>query len=261
MLLTWSIRGLRAGAAALITAAWLAAPPALGAETPSSPTDGTDWHFVITPYLWGVGLDGDTRIGRLPSAGVEASFSELLDVLDLGLMATFEGRRGRWGFLVDGFYVKLSETVDASNPTFGSVDVEFVQEIYSGAAFYRVLEGKTSIDVLFGPRYTSLRPEMTLVGGVAAGRQRSGKTDWWDGVAGTRVLYHPTAAWSILGYLDVGAGSDDLSWQGAVGAGYDFKKVVGLRFGYRYLHYDYDDGNFVYDMAMAGPYLGASFRW
>jgi hypothetical protein len=46
-----------------------------------------------------------------------------------------------------------------------------------------------------------------------------------------------------------------------VGGGYAFEKVVSLRFGYRYLRFDYESGSFVYDMAMAGPYLGVGFRF
>jgi opacity protein-like surface antigen len=209
----------------------------------------------------GRGPRRDIKVGRLPATGVEASFSDIVSVLDVGLMAAFEGRRGPWGFLVDGFYVKMSDTVAAKNPQFGNADVEMVQEIYTLGGSYRALEGKTSVDVLFGTRYASIDSDLALSGGIASGRAVSGGGSWWDGFVGGRVLYRPTDHWSIMGYADVGAGSDDVSWQVIAGGGYEFKKLVALRFGYRYISFDYHRGQLVYDMAIAGPYLGVGFRF
>jgi hypothetical protein len=192
---------------------------------------------------------------------VEASFSDLWSVLDLGLMGAFEGRRDRWGFIADGLYFKLSETVPAPDPQFGSADVELVQEIYSAAGMYRAVEGTTSVDLMLGARYVNLEPELTLSGGVAPGRSVSGDASWWDGFVGSRVLYRPDDRWSIVGHGDVGTGGPDLSWQVFVAGAYDFNEVVSLRFGYRYLNLDYDNGSFVYDMATAGPFLGVGFRF
>lgn len=231
----------------------------LHAQTAAPKTEG--WRFEVTPYLWGAGLDGDIEVGRLPATGVEASFSDIASVLDIGLMAAFEGRRDRWGFLVDGFYVSLSDTVAAKNPQFGNADVEMVQEIYALAGTYRAREGKTSVDVVFGARYASIDSDLTLSGGIASGRAVSGDVSWWDGFVGGRVLYRPGDHWSIMGYADVGAGSDDVSWQVIAGGGYEFEKLVALRFGYRYISFDYDNGRLVYDMAIAGPYLGVGFRF
>src|SRR5580765_7864644 len=72
-------------------------------------SSSNDWEFGVAPYLWGAGVDGDVKIGRLPATGVEASFSDLLDVLDIGGMLAFEGRKGTWGFIFDGIYLKLED--------------------------------------------------------------------------------------------------------------------------------------------------------
>ena len=230
--------------------------PAVPAQS-SAPT----WEWELTPYLWGAGLDGEVKVGRLPASGVEASFSDLWDVLDIGLMAAFEGHREPWGFLVDAFYVELSDSAPAANPAFGEVEVELVQQMYQFAATYRVLEGKTSVDVLGGARWYILQPDLTLNGGPAAGRSVSGDEDWWDGFAGARVRHEINDRWWLTGGADIGAGGSDLSWQLLAGAGCRIGKRSSLKFGYRYLSVDYENGDVLSDMATSGPYVGAGFKF
>lgn len=235
-----------------------AASPALAGSAPPQPKG---WEFAITPYLWGAGLDGDVKVGRLPSAGVEASFSDLLHVLDFGLMGAFEARKDRWGVLSDAVYVKVQDTKTAPNPAFGDAEADVVQQMYSAAGTYRVLEGTTSVDVLVGARYEYISADLGLSGGIGSGRRVSDSKSWWDGFAGARVVYRPAKAWTVNGYLDVGAGGSKLSWQAVAGASYAFNKTVALAFGIRYLSEDYDNGTFVYDVAMAGPFAGVAFRF
>ena len=237
------------------------AAPVANPVAPQTATAATKaWHFDVTPYLWGVGLDGEVKVGRLPAGGVEASFSDLVEVLDLALMGAFEARRERYGILVEAFYTELSENVDPSDPAFGEVDAELDNEFYTLAGSYRVLDGKTTLDILAGARYTSLKTSLELSGGVASGRTVSDDQSWWDGFAGLHVVFH-AERWFIAGYGDLGAGGSDLTWQVVAGGGYEFTRLLALKFGYRYLSYDYENDDFLYDMAMAGPYMGLGFRF
>ena len=220
---------------------------------------GPDWEFGIAPYLWGAGIDGDVKIGRLPSQGVEVSFSDLLDVLDIGGMLAFEGRKGRWGFVVDGIYLKFEDDAPAPDPTFGTVNAELTQQWYTAAATCRVIDGKVALDLLGGARFTDMDVDLSLAGGVASGRAVSRGTDWWDGIVGGRVRYKPTEHWMIMGYLDAGLGGSDLTWQFAGGASYSFNKTIAVGAGYRILDQDYDKSGFQYDTAVAGPYVGVRF--
>ena len=218
-----------------------------------------DWEFGVAPYLWGAGIDGDVKIGRLPSQGVEVSFSDLLDVLDIGGMLAFEGRKGRWGFVVDGIYLKFEDDAPAPDPTFGTVNAELTQQWYTAAATCRVIDGKVALDLLGGARFTDMDVDLSLAGGVASGRAVSRGTDWWDGIVGGRVRYKPTEHWTIMGYLDAGLGGSDLTWQLAGGASYSFNKTIAVGAGYRVLDQDYDKSGFQYDTAVAGPYVGVRF--
>lgn len=252
-----SARRLTAG---LVAVTVIAAAPAL-AGSPSTVPKNEGWQFDATPYIWAAGLDGDVKIGRLPAGGVEASFSDIWNALHFALMGSFEGRKGAWGFMADAVYFDVSQSEPTSNALFGEAGASFVQQMYTGVATYRILDGNLALDLLLGARYSSLATDVTLTPGAAPGRSGSASKNWWDAVGGARVVYHPDVRWSVAGYLDVGGGGSKFAWQAVAGAGYQFNKVVSLKFGYRYIRVDYEDGDFLYDMASAGPYAGVGFHF
>jgi hypothetical protein len=242
----------------LVLACFALAPASAQSAPPASPTG---WQFQITPYLWGSGLSGDVGVGKLQATGVEASFSDILSDLHFAFMGAFEARTGRWGFLTDAIYVDLSASKPTPNGLFGNADVSLTDQIYTALGMYRVSDGKCKVDVLFGPRYSSLDTDLTLTSGVAAGRTASGGVSWWDAIGGARLTWQSEKGWLVSGYADIGGGSDDFTWEAVAAGGYRFKKLVTLSLGYRYLSVDYDDDRVVYDMAMAGPFLGVGFRF
>jgi opacity protein-like surface antigen len=58
-----------------------------------------------------------------------------------------------------------------------------------------------------------------------------------------------------------GGGGSELTWQALAGVDGTFSKHLSAKFGYRYLDFDYDQDDFVYDMAMAGGYAGLGIRF
>lgn len=65
----------------------------------------------MTPYLWGSNISGDGEAGGA-EIEVSTSFSDLLELLNLGFMSTFEGRRGRWILVSDLFAAQLGDEQD-----------------------------------------------------------------------------------------------------------------------------------------------------
>jgi len=241
----------------LVAAASFASP----ARAQSTPPKDDGWRFDATPYLWGAGINGDIKIGRLPTGGVEASFSEIFNSLHFAAMAAFEGRKDRWGFIVDAIYMDLSQSTPTPQAAFGDADGSLNEQLYTGLASYRVLDGNVAVDVFAGPRYVSLDADLTLTSGSAAGRAASASKSWWDGVGGARVLWHLERNWFVTGLVDVGGGGSKFTWEALVGAGYEFNKTISVKFGYRYLSVDYDTSSFLYDVATAGPFAGVGFRF
>jgi hypothetical protein len=62
----------------------------------------------------GGGMQGNIKVGRLPEAGVEMGFGDILKSLSFGFMGALEGHKERWGFLFDMIlHEGLPERADA----------------------------------------------------------------------------------------------------------------------------------------------------
>jgi len=207
------------GRGLLAVVALAAAIPAIAQET--RPSDA--WQFELTPYLWTAGLKGSVEAGSLPKTNVDMSFSDIFDMLDFAAMGTFEARKGRFGILLDGIYMKLSTGANASRTGAGPIgatasanaDLEVKETIFSAALAYRVTEGgPTAVDLLGGARYVKVEATANIDGSFFA-RTRSvegtGEDNWTDPYIGVRVLHKLNDRWTLAGYADYGgfgAGSD-----------------------------------------------------
>ncbi len=255
---------------AILTALGLV-PAATHAQA-ASPDGG--WSFEFTPYIWGAAMSGEVEAGPLPAIGVDMSFSDILDNLDAGLMGAFEARKGRWGLLLDAIYMKLAHSATASRTGPGpvgasataSAELEITQTVYAAAVAYRVIEGRSPLDVIGGARYAKLEADARIDGsfyaqtGSVAG---SAEKSWVDPYVGVRAQHPIADRWTLVGYADVGGfgvGSE-FTWQAIAGINYEFSRTIAGKLGYRYMAVDYDKDGFRYDMANSGLYLGVGIRF
>jgi opacity protein-like surface antigen len=93
------------------------------------------------------------------------------------------------------------------------------------------------------------------------GRSLVRNRDWVDGYVGLRARAPLGERWTLTGYADMGAGGADLTWQLMAGVDYALSRDATARLGYRYFKVEYDKGEFLYDMATAGFYLGVGIRF
>lgn len=231
---------------------------ALAQSPPSSNDDA--WHFVVTPYLWMAGLNGNTRIGPLAEKNVDAPFSDVLGNLSAAFMGLFEARKNRWIILLDTFYVSLSQT---SGPLLGgelgTAKIKLDQTILGLGGAYRVAENENSfVDVGLGVRYMNLDAHITFSQShlLPSGLTHSESVDWTDGIVAIRGSYDLSSRWAIYGYADLGTGGSKWSGQLLAGAKFTMSRHTALDFGYRVLAEDYDSSGFLYDVRTEGPYLG-----
>lgn len=266
-----SAKRLHAAGLALATAVMFSAAPA---TAQSSGASRDAWSYEFTPYLWAAGMKGDTQAGSLPKTTTDMSFSDVLDVLDFGLMGAFEARKGRWGLFADAMYMKVSDSATVSRVGAGpfgatltaNANVSMKQTMLAAAVMYRAIEGRTPLDIIGGLRYNKLDVEATAdftLLGLAASRTRSGDKDWVDPYIGVRIQQPLSDRWTFVGYADVGGfgvGSDS-TYQLAAGFNYAFSQSVSAKVGYRHLKVDYDKGGFLYDMKTDGLYLGVGIRF
>ena len=62
----------------------------------------------------------------------------------------------------------------------------------------------------------------------------------------------------LFGYLDIGTGESDLTWQALAGIGYRFKRF-DVHAVYRYLSWDFDDNPALDELDISGPAVGLRF--
>jgi opacity protein-like surface antigen len=259
-----------AGLVAVSACATLTAfsPHAIAAE------GGQPWQFEFTPYLFAAGLNGTTGVRGI-TADVEVPVDKLVQQLDSAFMANFEARKENWLFAFDAFYVRLEGQASRSwrgpfgiGSATGNLEVTAKQQIYQPSVGYRVFDDGTTFDIIGAARYMKIDSELDLVvttGGLLPGgaRSLSGSKSWWDPVVGARVTVPFAENWSLVGYADVGGfgvGSD-FSYQAAAGVDWQFARSFSAKAGYRYLHQDFEDDGFVWDMALQGFYLGLGIRF
>jgi hypothetical protein len=233
------------------------------------------WQFEITPYFLAASQRGDVGI-RGVTADVDMSFKDIWDKLNAGFMAAFEARKGPWIFAVDGLYFRLKgeETRSWQGPLgivsiTGEVEATTTQQLYQLSAGYRLIDEITKLDLIGAMRYNHLDIDLDLVvttsGNLFPGltRNLSGSKDWWDPVIGMRLITPFSQKWSFIGYADLGGfgvGSD-FTFQAIAGIKYQFSKVVSAKLAYRYLYQDFEEDDFVWDMAAHGPMIGFGFTF
>ncbi len=212
------------------------------------------WDFEVTPYLWLAGIDGDVTVGG-NKADIDMEFDDIFESVDAGggLMATAQ----RGSFVIWGQYDYVGMDSDKLDnaPAGGSVQTDsFLGALAGGYQFQTPLEGFT-IDLMGGVRYAWMNSEVEITG-VGSGED---SVDIVDGIAVVRPMLRVAQKWRFDFLFDIGAGDSDLVWEVQPSVQYQLCHSLGLRLGYRYLHYDVEGeaGN-TFDAAFHGLILGAS---
>lgn len=228
------------------TALWTHGAMAQVVHEPSS----EKWQYMVAPYLWATAIDGNVTV-RNTDIEVDASFSDLLDVLDIAFAIRLEAQKGKWGYFADVFYASLE--VDGQTPA-GKLEVDNKMTIYELGGVY---EFNPSLQGLFGLRGQGLEVDVNLrgVGDV------TGDQDWIDGFVGLRFFPVRGEKWLMFLRGDVGAGDSDSVLNGVIGGGYRFNRTWSLIGAYRMMSTDFEDGDFAWDIDMSGlgVALGISF--
>ncbi|MEM7144476.1 MAG: hypothetical protein AAF591_05035 [Verrucomicrobiota bacterium] len=131
-----------------------------------------DWSLELRPYLWTANLKGDVGVQGL-TVPVDVSFGDVLDNLDFAFAGEAELRYRRWGFFVDGNYIKMSPGIDeVPLGLFDTVGIEIKQVLLAMGVLYRVAEwDRGYLDVGAGAQYTSVDQTLNFVpdeGAIAA---------------------------------------------------------------------------------------------
>lgn len=231
------------------------------ALTPSIATaqSGSRWTNQGLVYLLGPTLDGTTGVGDLQTE-VDMGMSDVFDAIDKGFLGMYRGEGERWGMLVDVVYMDLKMDAEGSRGVL-SGELELEQTLAIASATWRLND---SLRLMGGAMYADLSTEVALTGPQTT-RMANVSEDWVDPVLGAVFETPVGAGWEFAGSAQVGGfgvGSDlVVILSGAMF--YRFNDWSSLSLGYRYLDFDYDDGDgadrFKFDMKQHGPLIGFRF--
>jgi len=233
------------------------------------------WNIELTPYFWAAELKGHATL-RGRTGPVDASFSDILDKLDIAFMGRLEAWQGKWGLFFDGLYMDLgAEFTTPRGLVSTDIDVKMTMlEFGLGYHLWETQVGKEvsqklSFDLLGGGRYINLDGEIDIktngpLADIVSGRKFGRREEWVDPIVGGRLRWGlneklAAAVRFDFGGFDIGEGSN-LTWNLLAGIDYKIKENMSLKAGYRIFDLDYDSGSgsneFGIDAQFRGPIFG-----
>ncbi len=258
----------RSGWAAVAVVTWLGASPA-HAQVGVAAADDGGWHFDVSLPGWVAGLKGTVSFKGLPEQPVEASFSDVLKNLDMGVVGHFEGRKGRAGFGTDILYFNLGADLATDQPVLGrlGLQADIRQAQWENFGFHRLAKGDAETgnpgfaDVLVGIRYTGINVQ--IKGNDFEGTKRT--FDWVDGMLGLRGYAPLGKKAGLRARGDIAGFGSDFTWQLEGDLTYRASERWSFEAGYRYMDIDYDKGSGVdrkvYKIATKGPLVVVHYAW
>jgi hypothetical protein len=226
------------------------------------PGSSEEWKFTIAPYGWFTALDADTTVGDTTSS-IDASISDILDVLEFAGFIHGEAQKGRWGVFGDVMYAKLGEDFNVrvgNRPILkyrASADMALKLFVAETGGFYRFGDEDLSFDLLGGARYYWLDIDLNLPGPLGIERD----TDWVDAFGGGRLQGKLSDRWGFSLRADIGGGGSEISANGAALLGYRMTENSTLMFGYKALYFDYEGSKAEQEQTMHGPAIGVAFQF
>jgi hypothetical protein len=233
-----------------------------------STASADDWNFVVAPYLLVPSITGDASLGRIDSADVDISGSDILKSLELGAMLQVEARHSSgWGGMLNYAFMDLGK--DFSGPLgYTSVNTDIFQGILEGFATYRVEYQGGTVDLYGGVRWWDIGIDVdanTPLGSASYSRDE----DWVDPVIGARWMPRLNESFRLLVQGDVGGfgAASDFTWCAQAGVIWDASATTSVALLYKALGVDYQTGTrgtksfFEYDTITQGPLLGLVLRF
>ena len=231
------------------------------ATQPTCAQSESSWSNQGLIYLLGPTLDGTSGIGPIDT-DVDMSASDVFETLDGAFLGMYRGEGERWGVMIDVVYMDLKADGSGDGGAFsGEVEVEQTTAIAS--ATYRL---SPTTQLMAGALYNDVSAGISLKGPRDRVREQSAGDDWVDPIVG--VLFETPIGggnWSFTGAAQLGGfgvGADLVTiLTGSFS--YRFNDWSSLDIGYRYLDFDYEDGDgldrFKFDMKEHGPAVGWRF--
>ncbi len=253
--------------ACLATSGWFGGAMAdeVVLQTGSAPAMEDQWTFTIAPYVWAVSVEGDTAQFGLPTVNVDASFSDILDNLDMAAMVVGEIRYGRLGLFADLAYLDLgTDSTPTPGPLFSSVAVDAELLSFTPMLSYRLVEQDGShLDAMAGIRVWDIESKLKFDAGILPAVTAKDGDTWVDPTIGAKGRLALDENFYLTGWGIIGGfgASSDFMWDVFGGAGYAVNETFSIAAGYRGTGVDYSNNGFLFDVTIHGPMIGGVIRF
>lgn len=230
------------------------------ASSAQAKADEKKWKFATIGYAWFAGAEGKTDvIGPVEPVDLDLSFGDVIKAFKFAFMGAAEARRDRLVILGDLTFIHLDakEGIGIRDPDFLEAELDSRTAEITLLGGYRVVNKKSfNLDLLAGGRMNFFKTTLQLEGPVRSA-EGSNKQKWLDPLIAARATAPLGGKWSMALYGDLGGivfGSD-VTWQGVATVDYQISRKMTLGAGWRYFKVNYDDGDFLYNVAQSGPML------
>ena len=230
--------------------------------------DNSDqWNYQLALYGWLPGQKGSVAtLPGLPVVDIDVDFwDDILGNIKGAFFLVGEARRDRFGFFMDIAYSDIEFEKNTPGPYFRSVSSRTKNWIITATGFYRLVDSPgASLDLLGGVRYWSVDSSLELSAAALQNRAVNNKEEWFDPLVGVKGLYNlGQSKFYLSGGLFLGGfgAASDFMWDANINLGYEWSQSISTTIGYRYLDVDYEDGDFLYDIAQNGPTIALSWRF
>jgi hypothetical protein len=211
--------------------------------------------------LWLAGIKGTVGVGSL-TTDIDPGFSDILNSLNFGFMASFEAQKNKFILANDLMYLNVEQTKATGGTLFSSLNVNTKTFMLNPMAGYRLTsKERASLDAIVGIRFWHTSTRLEAAPALLAGRVEETSKNWADVVGGLRGHVYLARKVSVLGRGDFGGGGSDYTYRLFGGVGIDVSRKTTLIAGYRDQYVKYTRGNFLFDGSIRGVLLGATFRF
>lgn len=246
-------RSSRGKAAALLLAAPFAAQAA--------PQSGSDWDWMVAPYVWAASIGTDVRTSTPPSnASNDVAFDDVLEKLDGVFEVHGEGQGDAFGVLTDFTYFGLA---DEDDHRFLRTESDLDLRLFELAAVWSPgPERFTGLETFAGARIIDLDTTIQFIPYNPAFSRRSltlGDT-FYDVMIGARYTWKLSDKWTLTLRGDGSWGDTDGTWNASVVGQYRTRNG-GWVFGYKYFDVDLEQGGDSLSVSLDGPVIGYAFRF
>lgn len=243
---------------------------ALGASRALASDPNAGWRWSVTPYAWATDVGIDTRLNGRSVVDQTIPVEDLLEDIDMSFQGRVEASHGEHGFLLDVFYVSMSDSVEgAPLPNgMGSADFDWQMDmtIADIAATWDPRGDGEGFSFLYGARILDTRTKVdgsiSTSGGTSAKSLDSHDT-LVDVLGGVRFTTELAPRLRLQTQLDVSTGGTDYTWSAFPSLSYSFSEGgPALVAGYKHMEIGFkESGGIDTTLSLSGPVLGLRFSF